>query len=382
MKVDLSKKTAMYEATKSMVSRQMLVHNIATPVGLVDDMIGRATGSLTAKAKILVLLNPEFVISLKEDFPFTRGNITLFTNGDGQLERIAQKMNISITDTLDIDMKFDLILANPPYKGVSALHQKFFNKAVELLVDGGQMVFIQPATPYINNKDNKKSSEAEMLGNVEQHTSSVVLMDGCKVFPDVEVGSNLAITHLTKDHSCSGSVDFLEYSDGSCHENIEIKAIVRTEMQPSIFLSLKNKIAEYVSEYGSIQDIIVDPTNNGQDDHEGTRFYIQGIRGHIGSPDFFTFCSTNNSFDRVESGRGIPADNDKQLRNIRTYLECAVARFCLSILKYNVQMSRGELSMVPVVNFNYKWDDESLCELFKITKKEYKEILRVIPEYH
>ena len=132
--IDKSPKTVMYRATKNLVAREMLQHNVETPIELVDDMLSSVACSLTKDAQILVLFNLEFVISLKEDFPFTRENITLFTDGDAQLERIAQKMNINTIESLSTDMKFDLTLGNPPYsedQGNKLLYPDFFELCLE-----------------------------------------------------------------------------------------------------------------------------------------------------------------------------------------------------------------------------------------------------------
>ena len=86
MSVDVSKKDVMYEAIKTMVLRDLLQHNVSTPRELVDQMIESCAKSMTEDAKILTS-NMEFVISLVEDFPWTRPNITLYTGGDAQLER-------------------------------------------------------------------------------------------------------------------------------------------------------------------------------------------------------------------------------------------------------------------------------------------------------
>ena len=66
-------------------------------------------------------------------------------------------------------IKFDAIVGNPPYKGKAALHQQFFNKAVDLVKDGGTVSFIQPATPYFNKKEKKKQPEQEMINNISKY---------------------------------------------------------------------------------------------------------------------------------------------------------------------------------------------------------------------
>jgi len=351
----------------------------ATPEKVLDIMSKLTFPKYDDRA--LALFDPIIALHLKQ---FGVEDVTLYmpTINEKMLPWL-QEMQIQAVDTLDEEMKkFDLALLNSPYKGVSALHQQFFNNTVDLLEEGGRMASVHPASPYINNKTNKKSADQIMLDNVAAHTSSVMLLDGHDVFPNAVVGSNLAITHLEKDYSGTNVIDHLQYSDGSLFEDIDVAGIVRTEMNPHTFLKLRSKVQKYIDEYGAIQDIIVDPNGTGVDDHDGMRFYLQVIRGNMGSSDFFTFCSRDDSYDEVHSGRGIPVNNKKQLKNVRAYLESKVARFCLSILKFNVQLSRGELSQVPIVNFNYVWDDESLCELFGINKSEFKEIERVIPDYY
>jgi hypothetical protein len=103
----------------------------------------------------------------------------------------------------------------------------------------------------------------------------------------------------------------------------------------------------------------------------------------VGNDNFYSFISRDKiETNPSDSNFGISVDNEKQFNNVANYLKTHVARFCLSILKTATNHHRGEFRCVPLVNFNYKWDDESLCELFGITKQEYKEILSVIPDYY
>jgi hypothetical protein len=114
----------------------------------------------------------------------------------------------------------------------------------------------------------------------------------------------------------------------------------------------------------------------------GKKFKIPKIRGHVGCDDFFTIISRDDAYDSQDNDHGIPVKNNKQRENIRSFLESFTGRFCLSMTKYNGNQHGGELRNFPKLDFDKKWDDESLCELFGITQKEYKEILRVIPDYY
>lgn len=91
-------------------------------------------------------------------------------------------------------MTFDVVVGNPPYVGGKALHQQFFVKACDLLKDGGELLFIQPAVPYVNNKDVKrKKPEVDMLKLVEKYETHINIITE-RVFDNAAIATGLAIT--------------------------------------------------------------------------------------------------------------------------------------------------------------------------------------------
>ena len=72
------------------------------------------------------------------------------------------------------NMKFDMIIQNPPYKG--SLHLDFLEKGLNVLNKNGKMVIVEPATWLINVRKNGKASRYdEIKKRIEGHVESVVI---------------------------------------------------------------------------------------------------------------------------------------------------------------------------------------------------------------
>lgn len=72
------------------------------------------------------------------------------------------------------NMKFDMIIQNPPYKG--SLHLEFLEKGLNVLNKNGKMVIVEPATWLINVRKNGKASRYnEIKKRIEGHVESVVI---------------------------------------------------------------------------------------------------------------------------------------------------------------------------------------------------------------
>ena len=119
-------------------------------------------------------------------------------------------------------MKFDVIVGNPPYEGKKQTHQKFFNKAYELLEEHGTMAFIQPATPYMNKKD-PRSHENKMREIIMNNEVSVTFHTN-KIFDVADVNGVLAETVLTKKKN-NNPINSVKYTNGSLYENCSLSDI-------------------------------------------------------------------------------------------------------------------------------------------------------------
>jgi len=281
------------------------------------------------------------------------------------------------------NMKFDLTLANPPYVGKAQLHQKFFNKAVEMSKDGGMVIFLQPATPYQNQKE-PRSHEAKMRENVLKYKTDVRILDA-SIFKAADIGNDLAVTILHKVKNPSGKLNSITYKDEKKYTNVNLQDISMTGIAPDVFSKIKSKYEKYIEKNGCLQNVTYYQLNNCIDHIAG----LAKIRGHMGQHDLYTFqpsdiTKTDYYTTNISQKHdfGIKVKNNKQIKNVYSYLTTYVARFGLAILKNNPNNHMGEFAKVPLVDFNKKWTDEMLINELGLTQKEMKVVVDTLGQYH
>lgn len=333
-----------------------------------------SVGRRKKKDSYLVLFTIEFAAEL-----YARGVKTVvvatteFCAYTKKLTELIGYKYMLLREIEDNNMKFAVVISNPPYQGKAELHQKFFNKAVELVEDGGVVSFIQPATPYFIKKGSTRTHANIMIENVRKYQSDVKIFSG-SIFESAFIGTSLALTTLTKIPSSTQSLRLYISESGKQYKNIDIDSINMLGMEPSIYEALTKKILPKAEELGTIQDLIsVDTTQE--------KLHFQKIRGNIGKSDFYSFISNNKDYWKIDSSLeyGLTCNDYDSLIS---YLTSYFARFCLSIYKFGFHSDNGELKSVPLVPFDKIWNDKLLCEYFNITDSEYAEILRCLPDYH
>jgi hypothetical protein len=147
-------------------------------------------------------------------------------------------------------------------------------------------------------------------------------------------------------------------------------------MDLTIYGSLTKKILKACNDFGTLQDLVTSDLNT-------EKLYIQKIRGHMGMQDFYSVISPISSYWTVSKNHDYGlAISTYEKDSLVSYLKSFVARFALSIYKFNGNNHMGELRAIPIVPFDRIWNDKMLCEHFGITDTEYQEILRCIPDYY
>jgi hypothetical protein len=104
-------------------------HNVHTPKALTDEVLSK----IDIKNKsILVMFNVEFVITLIETYNVLPENIVFYSDHENKTN-LVNRFSVKYVSTLEKDMKFDVVVGNPPYTdGQKLLYTKFFEQVLDI----------------------------------------------------------------------------------------------------------------------------------------------------------------------------------------------------------------------------------------------------------
>jgi hypothetical protein len=263
-------------------------------------------------------------------------------------------------------MKFDVIVGNPPYGGGSQpeLHLRFLLQAFNALTPAGQLVFLQPATPFINRKKNKTTLAKRLYNELAKHVLSLDLLDGETTFLDADVNTFIVVTHVTKLERLPHIKLKVKHLTGEIteHQLFDDVSIFPQEAARS----LRRKLQHHVT---SLETHRVDKTPSA---HHAYVVHLARIQGGRKRPSYYSFGANLCVSLANKTSNGIPFEFNTQAEgeNFITYLQTNFARRALSLLKVNVHIDRGELALVPYLDFTRTWTDEQLALEFKLTQPE------------
>jgi len=177
-------------------------HNIHTPRELVEEVLGK----IQLDGDILVMFNIEFIISLVYTYNINPANIRFYSDHTNK-NKICDQLGVKYINSLETDMKFDVVLANPPYTAENAkIYQHFYNRAVSLLNDNGVIGFIAPfaiSRGFVGRK----------VGDVTLDCQDLVLLNNDNIkqkhFPQVGL-DNICYLVVKKGYQGLATI----YSDG------------------------------------------------------------------------------------------------------------------------------------------------------------------------
>ena len=266
--------------------------------------------------------------------------------------------------------KFDVIVGNPPYN--AGIDLQFLSKGINI---SNRLIIVHPATWLLDRKGTKKYNNIKK--NLDQNLVAVKCFNGNLIFK-IGLFVPCAIINWHKNHNNTCAVQYFdERFTSNIWEITKFGENWETKIKPVITKletwHLGNMWAKRL----------------GTKNLEGKHYcQIAAIRGHVNTSakstnktivqsDFYTLVMKDSSRnegirnDKVgHNGRIIfEFDTLTERENFLEYCKTDFVRFCLSIYKNSQNNHRGELKLIPWMDFTKKWTDEGLYAEFKTNSR-------------
>lgn len=270
------------------------------------------------------------------------------------------------------DMKFDIVIGNPPYR--LNVHLTFLEKAYK--ISKKYIILVHPSTWLISEKSNKRHQRIKNL--IRNNVVSFELFNGNPIF-DAFFFVPCVITFIDKSkNNPSFALDDNTKDKHYIYNDIDKVNVYGNE---PVYWSLKDKISQY-AEIDNLQ-------NHSRVDGS---YYVNvaKLRGNIDRngekrvlSDFYTFVPNNlvTSKHKIVKREYFGFETELESKNFLNYIRTKFARFCLSIYKISGYLNRGELSIVPYMDYNRNWTDKELYKYFNLSQEEIDFIEENIPDY-
>ena len=273
---------------------------------------------------------------------------------------------------------FDYSVGNPPFNQM--IDMKFVRLSYELC---DITCIVHPSTWLLDEKG-KQRAFIETKELIKDHLDSIELFNGNKIF-NIALFVPCVIIYVdkhkkTKGIKCIDKINKIELT----YDNIDQ---INKFSNINEYLKLKSKIKSV--EFSNIWSFY---KNSKPLDYMVS---FTGIRGNVNlrtdesmiQDDFYTIVSNVRV---VQKSTEVVGDSflkfyfntEKEASNFLSYLKTYFVRFLLSIYKNNQNLHRGELSIIPWLDFTQEWTDEKLYKEFNLTEEEIKFIEKNIPEYY
>ena len=284
------------------------------------------------------------------------------------------------THILD-NMKFDVIVGNPPYK--NGLHLRFLNLVYSLSKE--YIIWLSPSIWIIDGKKTNKSYK-KIRSLIDNNLKEVTLFNGNRMF---NVGLYFPFSIIVinkKGRNGKIKVENRIYNSIEYYDSIEG---INKWNDLRVYPKLRDKILS-LSKRGNLHDYL----NKKNGDYIINLALVRGHGDVSGDPnkmfkdDFYSFFPRNvkiDNFINYKKNTGkvsfFSFKTLEEANNFITFLKTRWAMFSLSIYKNN-QNIIGELASVPWLDWSRPWTEKDFENLIDATQEEKDFVYKNIPDYY
>lgn len=322
---------------------------------------------------------------------------------------------LSLFNTIENTMKFDVIVGNPPYQlsdgggrdsGAISLYHKFVKQAIKL--NPRFLTMIIPARWYSGGKGLDEYRD-EML-NDQRLREIHDFPETSDCFPGLNIRGGICYFLWDREHD--GLAKIYNYKNGELLSNAERPLL---EKDSHIFIRHNEAISilKKVQSFGekTFDEMVSARKPFGLDSNFsgykkslagmhnillyrfGDNGYVseeQVIKNHQWIKEWKVIVSKaspgGDTYPHQIISRPIVAGpnscctetylvvgvfrNKKVAENVVSYMQTSFFRFMMSLIKNTQNISRGVFAFVPIVDFTVEWSDENLYTKYGITEEE------------
>lgn len=342
---------------------------------------------------------------------------------------LAKHLRQRFKRTEDKEMKFDIIIGNPPYqlqvnesgKGLGAvpIYQNFVKQAISL--NPKYLCMIIPSR-WFSGGVGLDDFRNDMLK--DKHIRKLYdFTDSKDCFPGVDI--NGGVCYFLRDSSYSGECEFTNITNGKKSTEYrkldEFDIFIRRNDALSLVKKVLSKREKTLSDdggcspqtpYGFLSTFEGTETKTKSDDCEiltskGWRFVERRLVTkskdtidkykamiskltceHAGTPDKNGMYRVLSRMELLKPGQICsqsylticPQGTEQRAKNVYDYLRTKFVRFLIQLTLTGMNMSIDNFRFVPWLDFNECWDDEKLYKRYGLNKEEINVIESVIRE--
>ena len=281
--------------------------------------------------------------------------------------------------------KYDVVIGNPPYS--RNMHLDFLADGINNLKPNGEGVFIHPATWALNEVPGQNIKNKIMPLN--QHIKELNIVRN--VFAEnTKLSMDLSITKFTQKQT-SLTVNDITNNNGVYSVN-SLNQVSKWG-NSKIYRNIQSAFFKSIEKNGSLGSKIITSIINlpsGECYFQFSHLVGTFCEKKRFKSDFFIFWTKGGAYREILTSKTIhPQANrvftfktKEEAVNFKAYLKTYIARFALSIAKFDRNINPITLSTTPWMDFTQSWDDKKLADYFGFTKQELRFIADRIPAYY
>lgn len=317
------------------------------------------------------------------------------------------------------NMKFDVIVGNPPYqlndggfgRSASPIYHKFVQQAKKM--KPRYLTMIIPARWFAGGKG-LDAFRAEMLA--DDHIRRIVDFENAsEVFPGVDIAGGVCyflwdrdnkglceVTNVRANKSVTSTRSLNEFSTFIRHSQavpILRKVLSKKEKNMSLVVSSRKPFGLPTNARPMKNGDIILRWNNGQGPYDRQNIVVgkemidkwkvitsKVSYDHAGQPDKNGMRKVLSIVDILEPGTICTEtyivagsfDNKKDAERLANYLRTRFVRFLVSQLSFSQDITKERFLFVPALNMNTDWSDDELYQRYDLTQKEISFIVSKI----